>query len=581
VIDHHKKALYSSAMAENMIFDRLASGIPLDERQNLLQKLKSQSYISGQHLYFEDKERVPAGDIAAEFSALPWYSRLWYFFLSFFKAKPPVDIFGDHQISILGQKIDERSPGLYDYHGRMLLPAFYRQIEKLKEASRFFYSALDTSVNRDRGAFFAFMGSLEMVEVHKRLQEETEPKVILEKNPDAPEPELRQIAFKAMDDALALITEEQRNTMYFASRSLNCLKGLSSFLFDRLIMASSFSHALNGPTGSVNVVRELLISLNNILLSLKVVPPMTLLQSLFVFILQDRAAEPGFDSNREIRLLLAKAEESLTVIQDFNKIVPLAWIIRCASRNMSFVPREISGGEDWFVVYRDYWKRRTEFLFADYMRDRRRRELLSAFRLFFNDQNLKTLENAQSDSNPDGLPVKGSFALSFLLTFYSVVFMHSMNKILRPILIDGEFHKKENRVEFAESYNTFIKLEDEIKKFEQDISPSGDYGKRYIQARQEMSALPVKRRKIQIVLEDAQEDAEKILGQVREASLSMLNLLGGFLGRDPRGRYDILSNFSTIAGKGSQFINGLNETLQQFQMLVKLLEDIEAMEDGR
>jgi len=261
--------------------------------------------------------------------------------------------------------------------------------------------------------------------------------------------------------------------------------------------------------------------------------------------------------------------------------VSLTWIIRCAARNMSISPREISGGEDWFVVYRDYWRRRIESLSADYMKDYRRRELLNTFRYFLKGQGLKILGHAQSDTNPDGLPVKGSFALSFLLSFYSAVFMPTINKILRPILIDGEFHKKENRIEFTESYNNLIKLEDEIKKFEQYISPAGEYGKRYALARQDMSSLPVKRRKIQLVLEDVQDDVEKILQSAREASRNMVNLLGGFLGRDSRGKYDILTNLSTLAGKSAQYINGLNETVQHFQKVVKLMDDIEVMEDGR
>jgi len=567
-----------------MVFDRLVSSISLDERQNLLEKLKSHSNMSSEILYPEEREVVAAGDMDAAFAALPWYSRLWYAILSFFKTKPPVVIFGDTQVALLGQRIEERTPGLYDYQERLLLVAFHRQIERLKEAARFFYSALDTSVNRDKGAFFGFVGSLEMPEVHRRLEADTEPAAIVANNPDIPEPELRQIAFKAMDEAFSLITEDQRDIMYFASRSLNCLKGLSSFLFDRLIMAFTSKKAQTGATCSVNVVRELLVTLNNILVSLKVVPPMTLLEALFVFSLQERASEPGFTMSREIRLLLTKAEDSLTVIREFNRKVPLAWIIRCATRNMSFVPHEISGGEDWFVVYRDYWRRRIEAGFADYFRDRRLKGLLETFRSFLKGQSLKPLGNIQSDANPDGLPVKGAFGLSFLLTFYSVVFITGINKVLRPILIDGEFQRKENRAEFADSYNSLIKYENDIKRFEYEISPEGDYGKRYIQVRQDMSAVPIKRRKTQLVLEDAQEDAEKILEQVRKAARSMVNLLGGFTGKDNRGKYDALTNLPAIAGKGeeyNEFMAGMNEAYQQFQTLGKILDDIEAMEEGR
>ena len=562
-------------------FERMVAGLSLDERKNLLDKLNGQSNISAEPLYVRGEEPVPVENIEAEYTKLPWYFRIWYFVLGFFKAKPPVKIFEDHQVSVLGIKTEEKCPGLYDYQKDMLLPAFHRHLTKLKDAARFFYSALDTSVNRDKGAFFAFLGSLEMSDVHMRLQTETDPRIIVEKNPDTPEMDLRQIAFRAMDDALAMVTDEYRNIMYFDARTLNCLKELSSFLYDRVLMSFGSNSITNGDACSAGIVRELLASLNSILHSLVIAPPMTLLESLFVFILQDRAGEPGFDINREMKGLLVKAEESLEVIREFNKHVPLTWIIRCSTRNMAYATRQVSGGEDWFVVYRDYWKRRIESLFSEFMKDRRYRELLNTFRYYLKGTSLKMLGNTQSESNPDGLPIKGSFALSFLLTFYSSVFMPDINRILRPILIDGEFQRKENRAEFAESYNNLIKLEDDIKGFEHEISPTGDYGKRYSQVRQEMSLLPIKRRKIQIVIEEASKDAEKLSGQARDASRSMVNILGGILGRDTRARYDTLANLSHVAGKGTAFITGLEETIQLFQRLLKILDDIEAMENGR
>jgi hypothetical protein len=248
---------------------------------------------------------------------------------------------------------------------------------------------------------------------------------------------------------------------------------------------------------------------------------------------------------------------------------------------MTAGPRQISGGEDWFVIYREYWKRRIEALFADYMRLRRHRELFNSFRYFLKGTNLKILGNVVSDSNPDGLPIDGAFGLSFLLTFYSVVFMTDINRILRPILIDGDFYRKENRAEFAECYNDLIKLEDDIKKFEAEISPAGDYGKRYSQARQDMSSLPVKRRKIQIVLEEASKAAQGIVGRAGAASLGMVNILGGILNRDPKGKYDGLANLSKVAGKDAQFMNGVAEAVQKFRKVLQILEDIAVMEAGR
>jgi hypothetical protein len=191
------------------------------------------------------------------------------------------------------------------------------------------------------------------------------------------------------------------------------------------------------------------------------------------------------------------------------------------------------------------------------------------------------MENTLSDANPEGIPIKGVFALSFLLTFYSAVFMADINRTLRPILIDGNFYKKEDRTEFTESYNNLIKLEDDIRKLEQDIAPSGDFGKRYIQARQDISSLPVKRRKIQIVIEEASNAAMKILKQTRIASINMINILNGILEKDTTGKYDTLINMSKLVGKGDRFVTGINETIQQFQKVLQILDEIEAMEAGR
>jgi len=569
-------------MAESTNLTKLASVLSIEERHDLLDKLKSQSVLSGTLLYRDDDDKH-SYDIETAYSRLPWYSHLWFFFLSLFKSTSPIKIFEDDKFSTLATVIEEKAPGLYDYQKGIFLPPFYRYMVRLKEAAHFFYSALDSSVNRDRGAFFAYLGSLEMPDVHRILQNEANPIAYAKAHPGLSDIELRQVAFKRMEDAFALIVEEKRNAMYFDARCLNILKELSSFLYDRVILAFSHDASENGETCSTGIVRDLLINLNNILLSLKIVPPMELLGSLFIFILQERVGEQGFDIDRESHLLLARAEQALAVIQDFNKNVPLTLLLRCCTRDMTLTPHELSGGEDWYAVFRDYWKKRIESYYADYLRENRQSELIESFSVFLKDKPLKTLANSQTEANPDGIPVKGAFALSFLYTFYSAVFMPDINWVLRPILIEGDFQKKENRLEFTEGYNNLIKLEDEIKKFEYNISLSGEYGKRYSQARQDMSStpIPVKRRKIQIIIEEAEEDAKTILDQIVYASQTMINTLNGILGKDSKGRYFPLTNLQTVVGKNTEFIPGMNEVIKSFLTVLKVLDDIEAMEIGR
>jgi hypothetical protein len=567
-------------MTEDRTLNRLVSELTLEERKNLLERLKDQSNLSGEPLY-EVKKEAPAVKFDEQYARLPWYYHIFYLVLSFFKSKPPLKLFEDNQVARLGREIDERFPGLYNYQRAYLLPEFYHALVDLKEAARFFFTALDVSVGRDKGGFYAFLGSLELGDVHHRLQTETDPLKLEEKNPGASDAELRQMAFRAMEDAFAAITEEQRNAMYHNARSLQCLKELSSFLYDRILLAFGFESAASSQMCSINVVRELLLTLNNILFSLQSPPPLPLLESLFVFLLQEKVGEPAFDMGREMRSLLSKAENALVTIRSFNAKVPLTLILRCSGRDMTLSPHAVSGGEDWFLMYREYWKRHIELAVADYTQQRRYQEMVDSFRYFLKGANLKVLDHVVSETNPDGLPIPEAMILSFLLTFYSVVFMGEINKTLRPILIDGDFQRRENRTEFTEAYNDLIKLEDDIRTFERHISPAGDYGKRYTLARQDMSSLPVKRRKIQLVLEDASAEAQKIIAGIRRASLIMINILSGLLGNSLGGKYGGLGNMAQLSIRGPAFVNGINDAIQKFQKTLQLLDDMDAMESGR
>jgi len=566
-------------MEDSEHFNKLISELSLEDRNNLLEKLTGQSTFSSSNLY---KETSEGENFKLEFryQKLPWYSRVWFFVLSFFNSRSPVKIFEDYVMLQLYHKIEEKSPGFYNYQKDILLPKFQDELIKLKEASRFFYDALDASLNRDRGGLFMFLGSLEMPGVHKRIIAATDPAELIARYDALGEVEVRQKAVKAMEEILADVSTEEREKMYYSARALNCLKQLSSFLYDRLINA--FAHDSSSGPGAVcptRLAREQLVSLNNILYSLKSPPPITLLESLFIYVLMERSNASGFDMGIEMRKLLARAEESLSAIRYFNMTVPLTQLIRCITRNPGASPKDIGGGEDWYVAYRERWKAQIEEQFLNFTRTKRQRDIQNSFRYFFRGANLKILENMNTEQNSSGMDIKGAYTLSFLQTFYSVVFMGEINKQLRPILIDGEFINKENKTEFTEAYNNLIKLDDLIRQFDQHISPEGDYGKRYTQAKNEILALPIKRRKVQIVLDEASREAERIIEQTQEALEAMIRILVGITKTGTDDKYDTLVNLSSFNTRGGIiFTNVLAETLSQLKKTLQLLNDVLALE---
>jgi hypothetical protein len=570
-------------MEESGTLSRLVSRLSLAERKELLGKLESQSLITKGPLYrdTDDAEAEFAGDAEHRFSKLSIFLRIWYYILGFFKSQNPLTVFKNKELVKLGREVETKAAGFYNAAQGCLLPQFYEAVGKLKANSRFFYSALEAGFNRDKGAFYGFLGSLEMEDTHSRLVSETDPAVIADKNPELSESALRQTAQKEFEDAMLAITEEQRGRMYANARSLVCLRQLSSFLYDRFIMAFTNNANLGGMVCKAFVVRDALISLNNILFSLKECPSMSLLESLFIFILQEQGAGASADVQQGIQKLLTQAEISIAGIRDFNRKIPLTSIARIAARDISLTPKAISGGEDWFPLYKDHWKHHIDAVFFAYFGNRRRRELQRAFADFLGDTELKSLENAESETKPNGLPVIRADSLGFLLTFHSGIFMTDLNHFLRTVLIDGEFYKKENKLEYTENYNELIKLDDVIGQFDGNLSPRGDWGKRYIQVKNEISTLPVKRRKLQIIQAEIDEQANAIVDHSTLAMNGMVKILNGIIDREPQGKYDTLSNLSQLNGKGGEFTEGLRNAALKFREAVKILKDIAHLETGK
>ncbi|QQO11131.1 DUF5312 family protein [Breznakiella homolactica] len=568
-------------MEDGGVFNRLVSELSLSERGRLLSKLNSHSELTQEPLYVEEKGTA-ALDIKQQYEKTPWYMRLFYLIVGIFKSKTPESVFEDRLVARLGAIIDDKSPGLYDYRRELLLPDFQKELVGLKENSRFFYNALDVSVNRDKGAFFVFLASLEMPEIHKQLSEDTDPLTIARSNPGSSESEVHQKSLRTMENILNSITDDQRGVMYYNARSLYCLKELSSFLFDRIVNAFSFEPSAAGPACAVRLVRDQLVSLNNVLYSMSHVPSMPLLESLFVFMLQDHMGDVVFDVESEIKTLLSRAEVSLGGIRRFNKTVPLTLIIRCAVRNMALSPKAIPGGEDWFAVYRDYWKKQIDDQYREFAKTRKQKNLAEAFKQFLMGTDLKPLANAASDSDPDRITVAGALGLSFLAAFHTTIFSRDLNKVLRPILLDGEFYKRENRTEFTEAYNDLMKLDDTVSKFDSKLSAEGDYGKRYATAKGEIASLPIKRRKIQNVVQEASEESLRIIDTARRAMKTLIQVLNGILKKDPTGHFDTLSNLASFTGKNTPlFTDSIEDTLDKLEKALNLLDEVNILEVGK
>jgi glutamine synthetase adenylyltransferase len=189
------------------------------------------------------------------------------------------------------------------------------------------------------------------------------------------------------------------------------------------------------------------------------------------------------------------------------------------------------------------------------------------------------------------------YVLSFLLAFYKHIVISELNKVLRPIMLDGQFSKRENRTLFTESYNDLMKIEHDIQMFEAKIAPTGELGKQYEAAQTDMSVTS-RRRKIQNIQDAADELADTIVSNSRNAIQNLLTVLQAIENHDSEGRNDMLVNTSKFIGKapleilgtnnappvpaaltpkGLAFFNGIKDAINTLKQSSQIMDNIDTM----
>jgi hypothetical protein len=417
-------------------------------------------------------------------------------------------------------------------------------------------------------------------EMQERLLRDIEPEqVAYEKSLDDPHMVKKEIEYR-LEDILEGIGQEQRELLYGEARRFNTLHHLVFFAYERILSQFLHSEAKNRYQAAMSEVREPLNELAQILFTLQDPPTEGMIKILFIFYLQNEfETESSQDIDAHLQELLKSADRAFNAIRTFNQKVPLLQLLRLSKRNLEYVPTEIGGGEDWYVLFKQFWYRRFEHKIKLYTQEQKRRKLLE------DAENFLKLGEFPRVRYYDGKPWEGAGSpryaqsLGFVRGFVENYFFGDLHGPLKLILIDGEFYKDQNRDEYNDAYNGMLKIQDEIKGLEYDLSPDGEVGKRLEQAKSETGPRAQAAPRITKALRETDKRAEQLIGRTIDSLSLMTHIIEGILYGDVGGRYDTLSNLGYI-GRGenknlSQKLSGIKNKISSFLEILTDLFDTE------
>ncbi|PKL26431.1 MAG: hypothetical protein CVV47_00420 [Spirochaetae bacterium HGW-Spirochaetae-3] len=561
-------------MANVSTFEALVLDLSPSERADLLGRLQPAFTVSTEPLF----QRIPATenhiDYKAAYRELGLFTRIFITVRSMLGGGSKEELVKDRFLRALIRDIESTSVGLIEPRRRVLQEAFYRELSNLRGAARYFYDLLDRTLEKNRASFFAFLASLEFEDVHEELSLETDPYRFVDQNSLASDADVKTAISAALESAIARIDDERRRLMYKDVRNLHVLKKLSGFLYDRFLGAFQ-TNAAGLKEMSMYAASDQLAELAAILCSFDQPPSLRLMEAIIGFALNDEIGAEGFNIEEAVGRELANAEKALAVIRGFNARVPIEAILKVSNDDPNWQCASTGGGEDWFAIFKSYWRDRVDRRFLRFSAERRVAQLDSDIQALVGKDSPTWFQYLSETGKEKSPPVRFTRSLRFLESFYHQTFLSDINKSLKIVLLEGEFYKRDNRLEFTDAYNEMLQIGDALKRLDSRLSMDGELGQAYSQAKSELASVQIKKRKVESAIKAAESEAESILAHAGDAMGRMQEILKAILSREARGRYDSLSNLAQIEGKANkEFQKGLESAKFKLEKANYLLGEL-------
>jgi len=554
------------------VFDRLAKEISGKERRALLARIgksyKSEPLHKG--ISSSDEPYIPE----RQFARLSIFARLQIIVLSLLSGIDRNKATERFLLRRIRRRIVHLAPGLLDLRRGLVNSELYQVVVRLRSAMEVFKNPIAGALENDKGEFYAFLGKLEFEDIQTRLETE-----LIPGGDDAPNvlhSRIKKLLFSKFDDILNDISPAQHKRMNIHTKALFQLRSLARFPYDRIlklfppgengIVAGAATHKLRAP----------LLELGDVLLAFQTPPSSTLLKAIFLFDLQDGIGEDSEWLEKELRERMSRAVHALNIVRKANLAIPWELFLKSLAADIQYTATIALGVDDWFRIFKQFWTERLNVKFHQWSDQRRIQELLEELMEQYELTEIPSIPGYRGTEFPDYCQPRYELSSAVVRVLFLEIFQGKLYHALNIVRIDGRFYKKDNRKEFEEIFNRFIKIPDKIRSFESKLHPDGEYGTRLANLWAKSSSGVDSSRHFFELIGQLNRESQNITVPLIGDLKTMSNLLEGILSGSG-GTYDSLSNMSEIGGYGNpMFLKNLKEVRSVFscsaENIKKLLE---------
>lgn len=559
-------------------FDQLVKSLSTEETQSLLESIQNSIEEFRSEAQPEEKDSLSERIIEhqhAGISSEPFLIRLWLSIRSFLRSIPLKVIYNEELLKRMAKSL-KRSAGAYiNINQNIYTGVFYTELKNLRKTQLFFTSLL-SAYDSGKGSFYMLVSSFVAPATYEKLMKETNPFSI--KIGSEVSSNIRTGFLRKIDSVFSNLTDDEKSEMYLCAQAIEWMKSFCSLALDRTLLRFNVISDSNASCQALTIQPEMEV-LSSILYSKKNIPH-NLLQALFLMHAQETIIDDDSRMVKEADEFIKDAIEALGAIRIFLKQVPLLDITRYIKKDINWMPYKLTGGEDWFIYFKQAWYERFNQKWSTWSYEQKKFNIKVQMINLLKVGDLESMKFCPWRNLWVECKFKKELPFLFLKTFFYSFYSEKLSNTLKTILVDGNFYKHENLNEYTTSYNVLEHRKGEFEKFENRLSPTGDIGSTFAKIRAEKTATLKNKNQIEGLMHTIESEAKQLIASSIDALKSIELILTGILGGGKTSTYATITNWAVIAGVNNglfrEEVAAAKEQIHTSINLLSLAEKLEA-----
>lgn len=558
-------------------FDKLVAALSTEEAQTMLANIGESMKMSAD-IQTDSKTEPLLVDAQLNKTIRihdePLLIRVWLYLKSFFKSLPIETVYEETLIRRTGKDLQRNYKQYINIKENTFTNDFYELLGELRKTQLFFTSLL-SAYDTDKGDFYLLVSSFIAPDVYLKLMYNTDPFSCV---PNArASTNLRADILKKIDESFSLMTVDYKTGMYQAAHAIEWMRYFCELPIDKAVLRFTVDTSVE-PSCSVYLLSAEMGMLASVLSTVRPIPDVVL-QALFLLSKQDKLNDKVANLNAESVDFISQASHALEAIKRFSVNIPILEFARYALKSIKWEPQHPEGGEDWFQFFKVAWKKRFnerwQLWTAEQKRAQLNREMLGLLKI----DKLERLEYRPWEDSWLVLRFKREFTFSFLASFFSILYASVVQPVLKILLMEGNFYRRENIAEYTNAFTVLEKQESCISTFETRLSPEGEIGAAFIQLKERTIASLKSKNSLEALMKNVETEARQIIVSSQGAFKILVALLNGFIEGNKNNVYGPLLNWLSIQGNDNlefrKRVEGVKNLLQE---VTRILTDADKIE---